>query len=577
MTAADPAYRVPFLDGLDDAAATALRGRMEPCAVPGGTVLFRQGDRADGLYVIVSGSVGVASRDPDTGAVRRIARLRPPDTVGEVALLSDAPRSATATVLRDALLLRLGRACFDDLAMRHPAAMLYFARLLADRLRSLGGGRPVMHAPMTFAVIAVTGGVDARAFGATLADALGGRTGFLPDWPDNADETWFHAYETGHERVVYAAVDPDCPWSRLCLRRADHVLLLAAAGQPPLERSGELDLDSPDGWRRCDLVVAQEASAHGARPAAPGIDALPVAMRHQVRIGRAADHARLARLVSGRARGLVLSGGGARGFAHIGVLRALEEAGHPVDFVGGTSIGAVVGASVAMGWSADEISGHVFDAFVSSSPINDYTLPVLSLTRGTKVDERLRRHFGEVRVEGLWLPFLCVSANLTTGAAMVHREGDLATALRASIAIPGLLPPVMAEEGVLVDGGTMNNLPADLLAGQERGPVLAVDVGSDLAFERMPMRSWQGRVVRRLLGASEATPGIAQLLLRAATVSSDAQAAMSREHATAVMRPPLAGIDLRDWRSWERIAGIGYRHAVERIEAGTLRAWSEGS
>ncbi|GJE45930.1 patatin-like phospholipase family protein [Methylobacterium soli] len=575
-TLAPASYRVPFLDGLDAEAVDAFRRRLEPVAVAGGRILFAEGEEADSLYVLVSGAVGIANHDPATGLIRRIARLRPPETVGEVALLSNGPRSATATVLRDSLLLRLSREAFDEIAARHPSAMLYFARLLADRLRS-GTTRPALHLPMTFAVIGVTPGVSAARFGRTLATALGARTGCLPAWPENADETWFHAYETEHGRVVYAADDPVCAWTRLCLRRADHVLLLAAPGQPPFPALQGVDLGAPDGWRRCDLVIEQAADAAVPRAADPAIDALGVAMRHQVRAGRTADHDRLGRLVSGRARGLVLGGGGARGFAHLGVLRALHEADHTIDFVGGTSIGAVVAASVAMGWSLDEIQDHILEAFVLSSPLNDYTLPVLSLTRGIKVDTRLRHHFGTVRIEDLWLPFLCVSANLTTGAAMVHTRGDLVGALRASIAIPGLLPPVIAEDGVLVDGGTMNNLPADLLADLERGRVLAVDVGSDLAFERMPMRSWRGRMIRRLLGAPEATPGIAQLLLRAATVSSDAQAAMARERAAVVLRPPLAGIDLRDWAAYASVAEIGYRHASQRIAADGLHPWADAA
>ncbi|WP_336488067.1 patatin-like phospholipase family protein [Methylobacterium nigriterrae] len=571
------AYRVPFLDGLDDATAEAIRLRLEPLAIPGGRILFKEGEEADSLYVLVSGAIGVASHDPATGAAHRIARLRPPETVGEVALLSNGPRSATATVLRDSLLLRLSRDAFDDLALRHPGAMLYFARLLADRLRRGAAARPALHAPMTFAVIGVTHGVSAVRFGQALARALGARTGWLAAWPDGADETWFHTFETEHARVVYAADDPVCAWTRLCLRRADHVLLLAAPGEPPFPALKGTDMGSPDGWRRCDLVIEQAADAPSPRAADPAIDALAVAMRHQVRAGHAGDHERVGRLVSGRAHGLVLGGGGARGFAHLGVLRALAEAGHAIDFVGGTSIGAVVAASLAMGWNTDEIQNHILQAFVSSSPLNDYTLPVLSLTRGVKVDTRLRQHFGDVRIENLWLPFLCVSANLTTGSAMVHTRGDLVRALRASIAIPGLLPPVITDDGVLVDGGTMNNLPADLLADLERGAVLAVDVGSDLAFEKMPMRSWRGRAIRRLLGASEATPGIAQLLLRAATVSSDAQAAIARERAAVVIRPPLAGIDLRDWAAYAMVVEIGYRHAAQRLAVDGLRPWADAA
>ncbi|MGY2048573.1 patatin-like phospholipase family protein [Methylobacterium sp. JK268] len=570
------APEIPFLAPLDPAAAFALRERLEPIAVPGGQVLFEQDAPADALYALVSGAVGISARDPVTGAMRPVARVRPPETVGEMALLSGEPRSATATVLRDSSLLRLSKRAFDDLTARHPATMLYFARLLAGRLRSTSAQAPLAMAPMTFAVIGVTDGIDATAFAQALAALLPGRTTLLGAWPDGADDTWFHRLETAHDRVVYAAEAPGSGWANLCLRRADHVLLLAAAGRPPRAAlSGRISMPVP-GWTHHDLVVIDRPEA--ARPGRlhPELEALPTELRLHARAGHRADLARVARIASGTARGLVLGGGGARGFAHLGVMRALAEAGLPVDLVAGTSMGAVTAASLAMGWNLDEITAHVVSAFVATSPLNDYTWPIAALTRGAKVDQRLALHFGDVRIEDLWLPFLCVSTNLTTGCAMVHRCGPLVPALRASIAIPGLLPPVLHPEGVLVDGGVMNNLPADLMAALGRGTVLAVDVAGDVALDTMPSRPLRSRLMRRAFGVPVAMPGITQILLRAATVSSDASAAMARGRATAVLRPPLAGIDLRAWRSYAAIEEIGYRHARERIEAGALEAWAGG-
>ncbi len=156
---------------------------------------------------------------------------------------------------------------------------------------------------------------------------------------------------------------------------------------------------------------------------------------------------------------------------------------------------------------------------------------------------------------------------------MIHRAGRVAEALRASIAIPGLLPPVCTPEGVLVDGGMMNNLPADVMARLKRGRVLAVDVGSDLAFQAMPTRSWRGRTLRRWLGAPDAMPAIAPLLLRAATVSSDAQSMMAVSQASVVLKPALAGIDLRAWSSFEEIAVLGADCARDALASGGLAAW----
>ncbi|MBE7199322.1 MAG: patatin-like phospholipase family protein [Parafilimonas terrae] len=567
---------IPFLAGLDEAAIAAVRARMVPVTVPGGRILFEQGSPGDALYTLVSGVVGVSARDHN-GTPTRVARLRPPETFGEMALLSDAPRAATVVALRDSQLLQLTREAFEAVIAEHPRTLLYFARMLADRLRAIYDGYSVNHAPRVFTILAATAGPDTRDLAHRLAAAfdaiLPGETGCLADWPEGADEAWFQAFENRHARTILAAREIDCPWCRQSQRRGDHVLLLAEPGAPPRPGvAAYLDRVRSD-WIRMDLVVRQEAGARRPRSLHPAVAALPAAMRIQLRDGSESDLHRLVRLVSGSARGLVLGGGGARGLAHLGVLKALDEVGCAPDFVGGTSMGAIIAASLAMGWSTAEIHAQTEAFFAGSNPINDYTLPLHALTRGAKVDAGLAERYGGVRIEDLWLPFFCVSSNLTTGSTMVHRTGDLPKALRASIAIPGLLPPVLCDEGVLVDGGMMNNLPADVAAGMERGPVLAVDVGSDRAFQDMPTRGWSGKLARKLIGSPLAMPGLAPLLLRAATVSSDAQSLMAATHATAVLKPQLSGIDLRAWSRFAESADLGYQETRAGIAAGRLARW----
>ena len=451
LTAHDGATPVRFLADLDPDAGAAVRDRLEAVSVAGGRVLFEQGDPPDALYVLVSGALGVSVRDMATGAVRRIARVAPPDTVGEMALLSDVPHSATVTTLRDAHLLRLSREAFADILLGHPTTALYFARLLADRLRaSSTTPRQVAPSPTTFAAIAVTDGVVAGEVGRKLATSLGPTSACLDQWPVDADETWFHRLEDRHAAVVYAGDVDDPSWTKLCLRRADHVILLAQAGAPLA--AGAERLISPSEWTRTDLIVLQKDDALRPLGAHSSLDRLGAALTTHVRAGAARDVRRAARLASAASIGIVLSGGGARGFAHLGVLRALREAGLEFDLLGGTSIGAVIAAGYALGWGDGELRERIVEAFVSNQPLNDYTLPLVALTRGGKVDARLARHFGDVRIEDLWTPFFCVSSNLTTGTASYHRSGRLSTALRASVAIPGLLPPVLSEEGVLADG-----------------------------------------------------------------------------------------------------------------------------
>ena len=166
-------------------------------------------------------------------------------------------------------------------------------------------------------------------------------------------------------------------------------------------------------------------------------------------------------------------------FAHIGAVRAIREAGLPFDFVCGASMGAVIAACVAMGWSDGEIETRIRKAFVSSNPLGDHVLPVVALTRGARVDTRLAEHFGDTLIEELQTPYFCVSSDIVAGAARVHRRGRVRDALRASIALPGILPPVVDGDSLLVDGAVINNFPTDLMSASHRGLTIGIDVARE--------------------------------------------------------------------------------------------------
>lgn len=571
------ALDVPFLANLPPEAAEGIRRKMSSVTIGGMQSVFRQGEEADALYTLVSGSVGISAQDMRTGMHRKIALVRPPETLGETSVLRSRRHSATATALRDSHLLMLRREDLHEAVNRYPEALRYFVGHLADRLRTSNEGAPLDYRPRTFAILSVTDGLSPRELGVKLAEAfdavLPGKTGCLTDWPEGADEAWFHRYEADHARTIFVAAQVDCPWCQLSLRHADQVLLLAEPGQPLRPGAGEYLSRVGSPWSGRDIAVRQPANAELPLPLHPEVAALPARMRIQVRSDDARDHARLARLVSGSARGLVFGGGGARGFAHYGVMQALAEADLPIDFVGGTSMGSIIAACAAMGWDLDRSAAEIERGFVARNPVNDYTLPYIALTRGANVDAALDLCFGDARIEDLWLPFFCMSSNLTSGSAMVHKSGSVARALRASIAIPGLLPPVCTDDGVLVDGGMMNNLPADVMADLERGPVLAVDVGSDPALTAMDPRSWAGRALRRWVGAPPTMPAITQVLLRAATVSSAAQTMNAISRAAVVLKPAVAGVDLRAWAGFRATAELGYLETKRAIDSGELARW----
>ena len=559
---------LPLLSGLDPATLRAIADELEWLSLPGGAVLFDAGEPSDCLYVVLSGCLGVLRRSA-SGEPRVLGRVLAGAIAGEMGLISGRMRSATVVALRDTELARLSRAAFDRVIARHPQAMQRIARLMVERLDALQSGAPVRtRAARTFTIVPHSIEVDAAGFATSLVASLKryGRTELV--WSvRGAEHTshWFHALESANDYVVYVADATPSTWGKLCMRQADALVLLAHSDAPvrpwsqlagtdtgaPLEPRGELILmhDGP--------VLAGAAARWLALH--PGI-----ALHHVCGDG---DIPRIARLLTGRGVGLVLSGGGARGFAHIGAVRALREAGVPIDLVGGTSMGAIMAAGVAAGWDVPELTLRLRRSFVVTNPLRDYTLPVVSLVSGRKVSSLLRREFGEAHIEDLPLPFFSVCSNLTTGQSVVHRSGLLWRRLRASVAIPGVLPPVLERGEVLVDGGAMNNLPVDSMRELGRGPVIGCDVAADRAFtadsddlDVPPL--WK---VMSWLRGGRRRPNIFQILWRAGMVNSTATAAARRTETDLLLQPSLAAVDMLNWKAFDRAVQAGYEHTAQRL------------
>jgi NTE family protein len=556
---------VALLSALDEPTLAALDAELKWVRVPGGQTLFRENDVADALYVVMSGCLGVSVSDGHGGDTL-ISRIVAGETVGEMGILDGGFRSATVEALRDTELLRLDKSSCERLVDRYPRSMLSLVSLLVRRLRNTTRHLDDQAQVRTVALVSTDHDADHRRVAHDLVNRLvadGQRALLLDCESANRSTEWLSVAEADNDLVVYCAEPTNPDWTKLCLRQADRVLLVASSGAPftmPIWLAEE----GKECRRPFDLVVIRQGRGNIRRTVECWRARLPIDVVCQVRHGNPNDIARLLRLLRGTAVGLVLSAGGARGFAHLGVVRALREAHVPIDRVGGCSMGAIVGAAVAMEWDDAEIRERLRSAFVESNPINDYTLPFLSLVKGNKVTRRLEEHFGSIGIEDLWRPFFCVSTNLSAGVLVVHRDGPLTRALRASVAIPGLLPPVMIDREAHVDGGVMNWLPVDVM-GAKRGPVIAVDAASDPAltsFEGGNGAQSDWRFWRRW----GKMPPIVDLLFRAATVSSDALGRAARGQADILFKPALETVDLLDWKACDRAIDAGYRHAIELLE-----------
>ncbi len=353
---------LPLFAGLDAASLQQVAAELEWLVMPGGEELFHESDPADAVYVLLAGSLGAFRGE---GAeMRLVGRIHPGETVGEMALLSGHPRSATVRTLRDSELVRFSLRAFEALAQAHPQATLAIARTAVARLeRALEGDRAAP-APRAIALLAVHAGIDVEAQARELAAALSryGPVALLRGAEHaQAPIELMHELEQRHHSVIYVAEGASAEWRERCRRQADCLLLLADARHSP---QPSLNLPEVEAHQQAGLWLIQPGHI------LPGAarrwrQALGLSLHLHVR-GRE-DIARLARRLARRSVGLVLSGGGARGFAHIGVIRALREQGLSIDAIGGTSIGAVMGAAVALEWDQDTV--HDTSTAPSSPPI----------------------------------------------------------------------------------------------------------------------------------------------------------------------------------------------------------------
>jgi predicted acylesterase/phospholipase RssA/CRP-like cAMP-binding protein len=575
---------------LDDARLREVEGMVEWVRLPRGAALVNEGDAGDDVFILVSGRLR-AVRESDAGPVI-LGDIAQGESVGEMVFFTGERRSATVLATRDSELVRFSGAEFDALLRSDHDVARRVTRLVVDRLRRIYAG-PAAPPIRSIAVLPASLDAPAEEFARKLAAALAahgptrrldgaavdrelgpGACQISHDDPLGPGvDGWLDEIEAAHRFVVYAADPVATGWSGRCVARADQVLLVAHAGADPARSELEdalLPPEAPATAASRVLILLHDAAATLPVGTAAWLEPRELDAHHHFRGEGDAEFARLARFVAGRAVGVVLGGGGARGFAHIGVLDALQEAGVPVDLIGGTSMGASIAAQHAMGWDSAEMLRRNRAAWLDLEPHKEYTLPLLSILKGRKAAIMGRMLYGDVRIEDLWTPFYCVSTNLTRAEQRVHRRGTLCMAATASASLPAIVTPVVDGGDLLVDGAILNNLPVDVMREVGAGVILAVDVSAeeDLAFpdEAFPT-PWSLLRDRLLRRPRRKVPNIGEVVLRCTMLGSVNRGAATQGLADYYLRPPLEKIGLMEFTALDESAAIGRGYTLETIEA----------
>lgn len=548
----DAAERIGSLEELGFPAGDrlqALLASIEWLQIPAGMRLFTEGEPVDGVYVLFAGRLRFVVESATTQLVPW--EVQPVAVFGEGALLTGEGRSRTAIATRNSLVARIPPLVFTGVMSSSPEVAIAMARRVAKRTIFPGVEEgPTRRTDDTICFVSTsvaTGRLE------PFREAVLGSMGALG-------------------RVDAAGSDRASDIHDLA-RHSDRVVIVVDASNPvdvrPLIDAVLQGIDHLAAPLMELLVIERldHASRSGAKPwhAPPGL-------RNQLRVreGNLADLRRIGRHFSGRSVGLVLGGGGARGLAHIGVLKALAELDIPVDAIGGSSMGAIIGGQCAMGWSWERIFDTNSAAWKQARLRHEITLPTVSLLSGRRMRRMLDETFGELRIEEFLLPYFCTSVDLSAFRLAVHRSGEAVQWIQASASAPGLWPPVVDDIGHLhVDGGQLNNVPTDVMRQSHDGRIIAVDVYARQAEMTVRPGSLPPTGLRHVMRRRSSTrfPGIAEIFNRCALLGSLQSQELARDYADAYLAPDLSTISFRAFERIKEATEIGYRTALDALSA----------
>uniref|UniRef100_A0A8C6GPZ5 lysophospholipase n=1 Tax=Mus spicilegus TaxID=10103 RepID=A0A8C6GPZ5_MUSSI len=467
-------------------------------AVEAGRALYRQGDRSDCTYIVLNGRLrSVIQRG--NGKKELVGEYGRGDLIGVVEALTRQPRATTVHAVRDTELAKLPEGTLGHIKRRYPQVVTRLIHLLSQKilgnLQQLQGPFPgsglsvPQHSELTnpasnlstVAILPVCAEVPMMAFTLELQHAL---QAIGPTLLLNSDvirallgasaldsiqefrlSGWLAQQEDAHRIVLYQTDTSLTPWTVRCLRQADCILIVGLGDQEPTVGQLEQMLENTAVRALKQLVLLHREEGPGPTRTVEWLNMRSwcsghlhlrcprrlfsrrsPAKLHELyekvfsrRADRHSDFSRLARVLTGNTIALVLGGGGARGCSHIGVLKALEEAGVPVDLVGGTSIGSFIGALYAEERSASRTKQRAREWAKSMTsvlePVLDLTYPVTSMFTGSAFNRSIHRVFQDKQIEDLWLPYFNVTTDITASAMRVHKDADIARSMGAKTVI----------------------------------------------------------------------------------------------------------------------------------------------
>jgi NTE family protein len=398
--------------------------------------------------------------------------------------------------------------------------------------------------------------------------------GDAPDGDDHSYQQWLAQHE---EKGTWLLLDAngDDARSSMITRNADALLMVgdamvAAKPVSPKEQAALQAIDSPNRT----LALLRSSGDTPINGTCDWLEGRQPHLHHHIALDNDGDFAKLARFLTGNAVGLVLAGGGALGCAHLGIVRGLQKANIPIDFIGGTSAGAAMGGAIAQGDSVAQTLDQMEAMFIAAKAMRRFTVPVHSLLDPSVFDAELQTRYSTKDIADQPINFFGISTNLSTNDLHVHRHGPLWEAVRASGSLPTILPPFIDSDGnILIDGGVLDNIPVNMMRKMKTGPNIVVTLGDtqetwrvDAQYDSLRSRLGLLRDVVLRRPAPDDFPSIVDIMSRSMVVASRiASKAMLRDGDIVLQPPIVEGMQILDWHLGRKQAEIAADYVTQQL------------
>ncbi|WP_131794208.1 patatin-like phospholipase family protein [Fluoribacter gormanii] len=558
------------------------------------SLLIQKGENMNDLYILIKGRLYYQVTDTQ-GNVTFQGELHEGAIIGEMALLSDLPRSANVYTLRDSIILKLSKKNFLKLCRSYPELLNKITQFTIKRLTdSLQGIQTASSRNKSIALIPIRPIKDLEfqlqemifrfSYGEKIllltSRCLDNRQGLLDDNGNMSNEgiLWINQIEKEYSFIFYLADETITNWTKFCARQADSLAYLALAEEHDSDIS-EVEhylLNMQHNFIKRNVLVLMHQTATPPRNTKNWLERRAVNSHFHVRSNTDEGISRMMRIFTDNTISLVLSGGGARGLAHIGVYRLLEERGIPVDYIAGTSMGAMLAAVLAMGYSSSELLKFVGEYLIKGAKI-DFTFPYIAIATGRRATDSLIELYGEdSQIEDLWLNYFCVSTDLISKNLYIHDRGRLWESIRSSISLPFIYPPVSFNDRLLIDGGVLNNIPTDVMRQYSHSSkIIASNVNNNSSlFKLTPipysLSGWK-LLYNKFMGKESILPiNLGELVLRLLTISSHQNTAKMMAMADYGITLKVDQFGILDFKKYKEITEAGYEQAKAQLAAQNL-------